>query len=626
MQQSQARDNGDMSWARAIVLATGFFFLSAIYLGQIPGFFSLVFTQATLGRMEQSMLELGVLALGLGLIGITASMIYDPKPVTRLFVPLFGMLGLALMAVGAFFMMMVLTGQWHEFLPDQTVTVLGPGQINITNWPIPSQSYLFNPAWFQPQSIDIGALGFVLFAIGGGVFSTVALFPLHTSGKLNGPLRNLIVQMGTGGAGALVLAYLTIYTFSPAATTGTYASGAFENIALALALFLVLFALQVWLLPVMTAKENRARFMPALYLHSVQLIASVAAPLLILFVAVMPVVNWMFSVDLSNGYWVQCAVKSNIPGSCTFTPYIGYIVAGVVSGMLFTFLIAAGYLWNRKPAFVRLGSVFGFVFAALAVAATHTTDPKQTPVALSIGIGVAILGLVWTISTQKEFVPAEMRNVALGCTGQWLVMGTLLLIYIGSFGFFSFPSFIETESNIIISPGPHTIHDAYWVMLIGSSLAAIQFAFLMRRQPLGSLRKLTLWLVLVGAGMQVASSIHFSLHTFNLVNIAYYSGIGIEVLGIVLGILCGLLTRERGGIGFVVLMLAAAIVSAFLAVFWFTINYDELVVAFSVLMGAGAIIYTIYGGDPPEPNFMARMSARGTLPRARGGSLTAPTE
>jgi hypothetical protein len=624
MQQSLSRGNDSMSWARAVVLATGFFFLAAIYLGQIPGFFSLVFTQSTLGTMEQSMLELGLLALGLGLIGVVTVMLYDPgltKMKQRVFAPGFALLGLVFLAAGAFLMVMVFTGQWHRFLPDQNVISLGGGQTQTINWPNQNQSYLFSNIWFQPESINIGATGFVLLTIGGGILSTVALFPLYMAGRLEGPLRNVLLQLGTGGAGALVLAYITLYTFSPQATFRTYANGAYENIVLALALFLALFALQVWLLPVMTAKGNRQRFMPALYLHSIQLIASVAVPLLVLFVVTYPLVYWANSVNLNEGYWVSCSLPSQVPSSCSFTSYVGYIVAGLVSGMFFTFLLAAGYLWNRKPVFVRLGAIFAFVFAAIAVVATHTTDPTQTPIALAIGVAIAILGLVWTIVMQNEFVPTAVREARLGCTGQWLVMGTLLLIYIAGFAFFSFAGFFDSAPNLIIASGARTIHDAYWVMLIASSLAAIQFAFLARRQPLSMVRKLTLWLVLVGGGIQVASAVHFSLHNAtNLVNFAFYTGIGVEALGIVVGIVASLMAGSRG-IAFAILSIALALIGAFLAYFWYVQNFDELVAAFSIAMGIGAVIYAIFGPDGPEPAFLTRLQGRSTVP---GGSTVNP--
>ena len=481
MQKVVIGEPADMSWARALVLATGFFFLSVIFLGQIPAFFELTSNQATLGRFSQSLLELGLLAGGMALIGITASFLYDPKPVSQLFRAVFGLLGLGLSAVGAVLMLFVFTTK-HEYFPDQTVQNLGPGKSITTNWPFPDHGWFLSSIWFQPQSVDMGAVGFILLFTGLGILSYVLLYGPYSKGKLNGPIRNLIMQLSVGGASALVLAYLTMYTFSQQATTGSWGFGAVENVILGVALGLVLFATQLWLLPVMTAPTNRQRFMPANYLHAAMLLGNVAAPLLVLFVVLYPLVTFLYNLLGKGNYFVQCAVAANIPGSCTFTAYIGYLVAGIVAGMLFTFMLAAGYLWNRKPAFVRLGSVYAFIFASLAVVGTHTTLPAQTPIALVLAVGVGILGLVWTVSTQREFVPAQQDARALGCTGQWLVMGTLLLIYLAGFALFSFPNFLETEQNLVIAQGSNTIHDAYWVLIAAGILAAIQFGFLMRRQ------------------------------------------------------------------------------------------------------------------------------------------------
>ncbi len=606
MQQTVAREPGEMSWARAIVLATGFFFLSAIYLGQIPGFFQLASTQATLGLFSQVLLTLGLLALGLGLIGITAVFLYDPKPLTRLFVPLFALLGLVLLVAGAGLMIFTfVTG--HHYLPDQTVIQGKPPQI--INWPNPNQTYLFNPIWFQPQSIDIGAVGFVLLFTGGGIFGFAALQPLHMSGRLTGALRSGIMQFCIGIAAAILLAYMTMYTFSPDITTKTYADGLVYNIILGAALALVLFATQVWLLPVMTEKRNRERFLPSLYLHSVMLIGNVAAPLLAVFLVLYPVATWMWNVNLGNAYFVQCSSKTQIPASCTFTSYVGYIIAAVVAGMFFTFMLIAGYLWTKKTAFVRLGSLFGYIFAALAVVATHTGNsastvwPRSIPMALMLAIGVAILGFVWMVSTQREFVPAQYMNASLGCVGQWLVMGTTLFIYIAAFAFFSYPNFTETEGNLVIVQGANSIHDAYWVLLIAGGLAALQFAFLIWRRPLGQVRKATLWLVLIGATLMIGSSIHFNLgDSTNMANPAFWGGLVVEVLGILASVWGALGSRAQRGMTWLILMAFSILVGGggIIVIFASGSTMYQLVVAFAILMAFGSLVYVIFGSDPPE--------------------------
>ncbi|HKD77088.1 MAG TPA: hypothetical protein VKB76_16400, partial [Ktedonobacterales bacterium] len=371
-----------------------------------------------------------------------------------------------------------------------------------------------------------------------------------------------------------------------------------------------------WLLPVMTAPGNRQRFMPANYLHAVNLLASIAIPLLVLFVVLYPLVYWLAvpsGIVLSQNYFVQCAVKTNIPGSCTFTANMGYIVAAIVSSQFFVFILAAGYLWNRNPAFVRLGTVYAFAFASLAVVATHTVDPTQTPIALSIAVGVAILGLIWTVATQREFVPAQQDSRALGCTGQWLVVGTLLFVYLAGFAFLSYPQFLETEANLIIAPGGHTVHDAYWAMLLMGALAGIHFGFLTRRQPIGMIRKLTLWIVLLGATLQVAGAITVNLQNFSLGNISYIIGVGVEIVGILFGLWGAVQIFNRGGLGFLILTLATAFIGGALSIFFFTLGFDELTVAFTMFMGAGAIIYTIFGSDGSD-RLLARLTARQASP------------
>ncbi len=610
-----------MSWPRAVILATGFFFISVIYLGQIPSFFSLVFTQANLHTMSQSMLSLGLLAAGLAVIAIAISFIYDPKPVLPFFPPLFGLIGAGITGAGVLGVLFVLTTR-HQYFPDQTIQRVN-GNTVITNWPDPAHGWLFRPYWFQPQSVDIGAISFVAIMIGGGLLSYALLYYPWKAGKLTPALTNWVARLCAVGAGAFVLAYLTTYTFAPSATSKNFGAGVIENLFLGLALGLVLFALQLWLLPIMTAPGNRQKYMPNIYLHGVMLLGNVAVPLLAIFVAVYPLVNWLQSIDLSHGYWVQCAVKTSIPDSCTFTSYMGYIVAAVVSGMLFTFMIAAGYLWKRKPGFVKSGSTFAFVFAALAVVATHASvfnNVSGTPIALSLAVGIVIMGLIWTISTEREFLPAEQRNYALGCTGQWLVWGTLLFVYMGAFAFFSYPNFLDTEGNLLITPGAHTLHDAYWVMLLCGGLAAIHFAFLTRRQAIGNVRKSALWFVLLGAGLQVTAAITLRPNHglgFNFsggdsyVNLIYWGGVVLEALGILAAIYGGAVT----GISWAV----TTLVFAFIGVvgFAFTLvpgnQWPDVLVAFSILGGLGAILYAIYGKDAPAPIIGRAQQPRATL-------------
>ena len=53
-----------MSWARAVAMAVGIFFLAAILLGQIPSYFFTISTLAKLTRMEQGFLDLARRVIG----------------------------------------------------------------------------------------------------------------------------------------------------------------------------------------------------------------------------------------------------------------------------------------------------------------------------------------------------------------------------------------------------------------------------------------------------------------------------------------------------------------------------------------------------------------------------------
>src|SRR5258708_22938794 len=145
-----------MSWARAILIATGFFFVTAILTGQLPSYFYTTSTLSTLAQFEQGMLNLGLLAVGIGVICFEISFLYDPKPLIPWI--LFAVLGLGASVVGLFLVYMVAVGEpgttifgqpgWSEYLPS-------------ANWPAPGQAYPFHPAWFQLNSIDIPVVGMI---------------------------------------------------------------------------------------------------------------------------------------------------------------------------------------------------------------------------------------------------------------------------------------------------------------------------------------------------------------------------------------------------------------------------------------------------------------------------------
>src|SRR5579872_5590148 len=276
-----------MSWPRAILIATGFFLVAALLVGQLPGYIFNISVLATLSRWEQGLLDLGLIALGLGTLCFEVAMLYDPKPLIPW--PLFALGGAASSAVGAFFAYQVSVGLggnsffsflgiphgWGEFLPQQ----IGQGA-HTTYWPS-GVPYLFHPAWFQLDSIDISSVGMIMLIVGLGMLSFAVLNPIALAGKLAGPVHDLLVRFSLGLSIVIVAIYLTIFTFKDTfSQAGSLSPAGFGNILLFIALLLALFALQVWLLPVMIV--HRQRFMPATYLHGVVgLIGSVAVPLLV---------------------------------------------------------------------------------------------------------------------------------------------------------------------------------------------------------------------------------------------------------------------------------------------------------------------------------------------------------
>jgi hypothetical protein len=240
-------------------------------------------------------------------------------------------------------------------------------------------------------------------------------------------------------------------------------------------------------------------------------------------------------------------------------------------------------------------------------------------VALALAVGIGIMGLIWTVANEREFLPAEQRNYALGCTGQWLVWGTLLFAYIGAFAFFSFPNFLDTEGNLIIVQGAHTLHDAYWVMLLMGMLTAIHFAFLMRREAIGNVRKFALWFFILGIGLQVTAAITLTPNRGlglgdNYANYTFWGGVALEVLAVVATLYGSFVTGSISwGIG--TLVLTGVGVTGIAVDLVASNPLPDVLVAFTILGGLGAVFYAIYGKDAPAPN-VARLQARtSTLPR-----------
>jgi hypothetical protein len=454
----------------------------------------------------------------------------------------------------------------------------------------------------------------IAILIGLGLFLVAILNPFTLRGRLSGPLHSLLIRFSIGLSIVIVALFLTIQTF--AGTTHDFILGSSVNILLFIALCLAMAAVLLWLLPVMVA--NRQRFMPSVYLHGVVgLLGTVGVPLLIIWALVYPVVNFIHGLD-SQEIFVQCSIKNEIPASCTFTPYSGYIICAIVFTMTFGLLFAGIFFWSTRRDSVILAGTIGLLFLAIAVTIIHVDDPLQLPMGLMIATGIAIVAFVWTWSTQREFAPTQAQQ--LGCTGQWLVLGTLLLIYLFGFAVFSTPSFFETEAlALFYVPGPGGLHDAFWMMLLMGGLAGLQFIFLVQRRRMSNLRKFAMWVILIAIALMVIGAIQgFTRNVLDLgVNAmegsdaVFVTGICFEIVGVLVALYGAF--RARGLISFWPVMIVVSVlvgVGLGVVIYNFSTPYPELVAFSFILAMVGALAYTAAGPDefPPEESEEAAIS------------------
>jgi hypothetical protein len=603
-----------MSWARAVVMAVGFFFLAIMLVGQVPGYFFTISTLAKLTRFEQGFLAAGLLSVGLGVIALEIALLYDPKPVVPW--PIFGIIGAGVTAIGAFFLFQIYTGSWHEYLPDAVVTsqVVNGATVNTTTyWPTPGQAWLLNPNWFQPQSIDLQMIGLLGLVIGLGMLVIAVLNPAILSGRFVGPTRDYIVRLSIAAAVALVAVWLTIYTFAPVVFDATGSSGVVGNILLFIALLLALLALLAWLLPVMAA--HRQQFMPGNYLHGVVgLFGSIGIPLLILWAAIYPIVYWIHQVDTQQ-FFVQCSQKTDIPGSCTFTPFTGYVICAIVFSIPFGLLIAGIYFWSTRRNTVVLGGTYGIVWVGMVATLIHQDDPKQLPIGLLVAVGIMLLAFVWTWATQVEFAPT--RPEPLGCTGQWLVLGTLMLVYLMGFSLLSLPSFFETEAlALFYQPGIGGLHDAFWALLLMGGFAAFQITVLVRRKPMSKVRKFAMWALLFAVVFEMVGSImgfHWDVLFYGVDAMGggqawFVAGICFQVVGILAALYAAV---QAGSMRWALIIIVMALIGAGEGVILYNMNfvYEELVELGFFLAMLGAFAYVAAGPDPDDQYELAPAEA-----------------
>src|SRR5712691_98072 len=131
-----------ISWARALIYAAGFFFISAILIGQLPGYVYLQMTASTLTGLEQGSLALAVTCLGIFTIISVIVMLFDPKPIVPPII--FTGLGVISTVIGLGFIGWV---NWsgNQYFPGDKTSIL----------PLLSGKFL----WFQANAVDLLMLG-----------------------------------------------------------------------------------------------------------------------------------------------------------------------------------------------------------------------------------------------------------------------------------------------------------------------------------------------------------------------------------------------------------------------------------------------------------------------------------
>ena len=482
MQQAQQRSNGTgvsaqterISWARAMIFAVGFFFLAAILLGQIPGYIYLVMTASSLIAFEQGFLALAVVCLAGFIVIQVVVMLFDPKPVIPPIV--FSVLGVPIALVGLAIIL------WASYTNNQYF----PAK-NVTWFPVLGGNVL----WFPPLSFDLIMLGAAIMGVGVTLvfFSLLALREQRNPDRSDlgtTPAIRIMISVGIVFLIVFMLFWALVSPQSLASSRGLSLGvvNTIYNVFLGIAVFCTLgaFALRFHYL----LRPVRKRTMSGLYLVGINL-ALVGVIFLLAWFLVYPAIAWIHSwtfVGLGN-YLTICGKATAVPQTCAFSQQAGYIIDAFVTTNFFILFMAAIVVWKGRRNLVVVSSLTITAVIALATLLVHM-HPDEIFIAELLTGGMLVLAAVWTSVSRREFAVVGERN--LGCVGQWLVVGTCLLIYIASFGFFSIPGFRETEPNIPSIPGTGFnagitggVHAVVVFIVIGI-LAGIQFYFLARNR------------------------------------------------------------------------------------------------------------------------------------------------
>ncbi len=482
MQQAQQRTNGSgvsvpaerISWARAMIFAVGFFFIAAILIGQIPGYIYLAMTASSLVGFEQGFLALAAVCLAGFIVIQVVVMLFDPKPVVPPIV--FSVLGVPIALAG---LAIILWASYtnNQYFPAQDVTwfpVLGG-----------------NVLWFPPLSFDLIMLGAVIMGVGVALafFGVLALREQRNPDRSDPgttPAIRAMISIGIVFLTIFMLFWALVDPVSLVSRTGLSLAviNTIYNVFLGIAVFCTLgaFALRFHYL----LRPVRKRTMSGLYLVGINL-AQLGVIFLLVWFLIYPAIAWIHSwtfIGLGT-YLTICGRATDVPQSCAFSQQAGYIIDAFVTTTFFVLFMAAIVVWKGRRNLVVVSSLTITAVIALATLLVHM-HPDEIFIAELLTGGMLVLAAIWTSVARREFAVIGERN--LGCVGQWLVVGTCLLIYIACFGFFSIPGFRETEPNIPSTPGTGFnagitggVH-AVVVFIVVGILAGIQFYFLVRNR------------------------------------------------------------------------------------------------------------------------------------------------
>jgi hypothetical protein len=493
MQKIQQRESLErISWARALIFAAGFFLISAILLGQLPSVVYAEMTEATLQQFEQLCLSLGFVCLGGFAVVQVIVLLFDPKPL----IPpkILTVLGVILVAAG---LALCIWATTTGCVPNSDLTMVTCNQY------FPAKTMYWhamlggNVLWFQPGAVDFVMIGLTVLGVGLAMifYSILALREMRNPDRRDLGTTPAIRWMIIGSILLLILflfAYnktsdltlgLSLFPSSPGHPghpfVGYKLVQLLVSIILGAAIFMALgaFALRLHYL----MRPIRKRTMSVLYIIGALGLAQTGAIFIVLWAVAYPLLAlihpWTF-IGLGS-YLTNCARPSVVPGSCSFTQDAASIVDTIITSSFFGLLMAAIWAWKSHRNLVVIGSVVTTAVIGATALLVHTA-PSQLLSAMLLCVAILVLAAIWTTTSRGEFAIVGQNN--LGCLGQWLVVGTCLLVYLAAFAFFSMPYFSadETPPNIPFTPGSSS--DAFIMLIILGSLAGVQFFFLVRNR------------------------------------------------------------------------------------------------------------------------------------------------